>query len=154
MSFEIRKYQSSDFDQLIKLLLEDDLGKCRESLDRSSHVNYQKAITEITSDENFEIFVMVENLSFEIIGCFQMMLLPHISFQGSKRCQVESVIVRKDQRGNGLGTSLMEYAINLSKEKGCGNFQLTSNKSRKEESHKFYRKLGMKATHEGYKLYF
>lgn len=154
MNFKIRKYQVSDFGQLIKLLLEDDFGKIRESSDEGSFENYQKAITEITSNDNFDIFVMVECVSYEIIGCFQIMLLPHVSLQGTKRCQVESVRIRKDLRGIGLGTYLMEYAINLSKEKGCGILQLTSNKSRKEGIHKFYRKLGMEATHLGYKLYY
>ena len=112
MNYVIRKYKSSDFDQLIKLLLEDDLGKSRESLNESSFENYQKAITDITSNENFNIFVMVQDISFEIIGCFQIMILPHVSLQGTKRSQVESVRIRKDLRGRGLGTSLMEYAMN------------------------------------------
>jgi len=47
----------------------------------------------------------------------------------------------------------MKYAIKLSKEKGCGIFQLTSNKNRIEKAHKFYKNLGMDSTHEGYKLY-
>jgi len=96
---------------------------------------------------------MTDEASDRLIGCFQIMFLPHVSFQGMRRCQVESVRIRSDLRDKGLGTELMKYAINLSKEKGCGIFQLTSNKNRIEKAHKFYKNLGMESTHEGYKLY-
>jgi len=153
MKTNIRKYTDEDFDQLVDMLRDDDLGKSRESIDEKSNSNYQNAISEITTNENFDIYVMADETSDKLIGCFQIMFLPHVSFQGMRRCQVESVRVRSDLRGRGLGTELMKYAINLSKEKGCGIFQLTSNKNRIEKAHKFYRNLGMHSTHEGYKLY-
>ena len=129
------------------------MGKSRESLDEESVSNYQKAIQEIVSSDNFDIYVMTDESNEALVGCFQIMFLPHVSFQGMKRSQVESVRVRSDQRGKGLGSELMKFAIELSREEGCGIFQLTSNKSRIEKAHKFYRKLGMDSTHEGYKLY-
>lgn len=153
MKTNIRKYTDEDFDQLVNLLHDDDLGKSRESIDEKSNSNYQNAISEITANDNFDIYVMTDEASDRLIGCFQIMFLPHVSFQGMRRCQVESVRVRSDLRGKGLGTELMKYAINLSKEKGCGIFQLTSNKNRIEKAHKFYKNLGMESTHEGYKLY-
>ena len=153
MKTNIRKYTDEDFDQLVNLLHDDDLGKSRESIDEKSNSSYLNAISEITANDNFDIYVMTDEASDRLIGCFQIMFLPHVSFQGMRRCQVESVRVRSDLRGKGLGTELMKYAINLSKEKGCGIFQLTSNKNRIEKAHKFYKNLGMESTHEGYKLY-
>ena len=135
------------------MLHDDDLGKSRESIDEESNSSYLNAISEITANDNFDIYVMTDEASDRLIGCFQIMFLPHVSFQGMGRCQVESVRIRSDLRGKGLGTELMKYAINLSKEKGCGIFQLTSNKNRIEKAHKFYKNLGMESTHEGYKLY-
>ena len=149
----IRKYQDEDFDQLINLLHDDDLGKNRESVDHGPVSDYRKAIAEIVTNDNFDLYVMAKNTDNQIIGCFQIMFLPHVSFKGTKRCQIESVRVRSDLRGKGLGSQLMKFAIELSKEKGCGIFQLTSNKNRIEQAHKFYKKLGMEANHEGYKLY-
>ena len=153
MKTNIRKYTDEDFDQLVDMLRDDDLGKSRESIDEKSNSNYLNAISEITTNDNFDIYVMTDEASDRLIGCFQIMFLPHVSFQGMRRCQVESVRVRSDLRGRGLGTELMKYAINLSKEKGCGIFQLTSNKNRIEKAHQFYKNLGMESTHEGYKLY-
>ena len=153
MKTNIRKYTDEDFDQLLDMLHDDDLGKSRESIDEKSNSSYLNAISEITANDNFDIYVMTDEASDRLIGCFQIMFLPHVSFQGMRRCQVESVRIRSDLRGKGLGTKLMKYAINLSKEKGCGIFQLTSNKNRIEKAHKFYKNLGMGSTHEGYKLY-
>ena len=153
MKTNIRNYTDEDFDQLVDMLRDDDLGKSRESIDEKSNSNYQNAISEITTNDNFDIYLMTDEASDRLIGCFQIMFLPHVSFQGMRRCQVESVRVRSGLRGKGLGTELMKYAINLSKEKGCGIFQLTSNKNRIEKAHRFYKNLGMDSTHEGYKLY-
>ena len=125
MKTNIRKYIDEDFDQLVNLLHDDDLGKSRESIDEKSNSNYLKAISEITTNDNFDIYVMTDEASDRLIGCFQIMFLPHVSFQGMRRCQVESVRVRSDLRGKGLGTELIKYAINLSKKKGCGIFAVS-----------------------------
>ena len=89
----------------------------------------------------------------EIIGFYQIMYLPHISFKGSKRGQVESVRIRSDSRRSGLGTKLMKHAIEVAGDNGCSILQLTSNKKRKEIG-KFYKNLGFSPTHDGYKFYF
>jgi hypothetical protein len=47
---------------------------------------------------------------------------------------------------------LIEWAINKAREKSCYLVQLTMNKER-DETIKFYGKLGFVATHEGLKHY-
>ena len=144
---KIRKAILEDLDEIIYLLADDNLGKTREG----SSESYKKVFIELLSSEYFDVFVMERNK--EIIGCYQIMYLPHISFKGTKRGQIESVRIKADLRGNGLGTQLMKHAIEIAKTKGCGIFQLTSNKERKE-ANKFYRELGLNPTHDGYKLYY
>jgi GNAT superfamily N-acetyltransferase len=46
-------------------------------------------------------------------------------------------------QGQGIGTSMMEYAIELCKEKGCYKAALSSNIKR-EAAHRFYESLGFK----------
>ena len=92
-------------------------------------------------------------INHEIIGFYQIMFLPHISFKGSKRIQIESIRVRSDYRGRGYGTSLMKHAIEKGRQKKCSIFQLTSNKERKDTKN-FYKKLGLNPTHVGYKFYY
>ena len=148
---EIRKVKPSELDQVIALLADDDFGKERESISAELRVRYKRAFNQIIESEYFDLYVMEEGES--LIGCFQIMYLPHVSFGGTFRAQVESVRISSEKRGQGLGKELMKFAIMKAKENGCGIFQLTSNKDRDEKAHKFYKELGMQATHEGYKLY-
>lgn len=151
MNPSLRKYKSSDLNALVSLLHDDDLGRTREENQSLSESNYQQALRLIAGSEYFDVYVL--ELAGEIIGCFQIMFLPHISFKGSTRCQVESVRVKSDWRGRGFGRLMMEHAIDMAKKRDCKIFQLTSNKSRSKQAHKFYESLGMQASHEGYKLY-
>ena len=88
----------------------------------------------------------------DIIGCYQIMYLPHLSFKGFSRAQIESVRIRYDMRGLGFGTQLIRHTIEKRRERGYGIFQLTNNKER-TEANKFYGKLGLIASHDGYKFF-
>ena len=46
---------------------------------------------------------------------------------------------------------MMEWAIQRCRERGCAIVQLTTDKSR-TDAHRFYERLGFRATHEGMKL--
>ncbi|MBT4790546.1 MAG: GNAT family N-acetyltransferase [Halobacteriovoraceae bacterium] len=144
---KIRKASSGDLTEVIHLLTDDDFGKTREG----SSESYKAVFEELLSNEYFDVFVMERDE--EIIGCYQMMYLPHLSFAGTKRAQVESVRIKSSLRGQGLGRKLMKHAIQTAQEASCGIFQLTSNKER-IEANEFYCELGLNPTHYGYKLYF
>jgi len=147
----IRKAKNPDLNEVILLLYDDGLGRDRESLSNKYKQKYLSVFSEILESKYFDIFVMVKNN--EIIGFYQIMFLPHISFKGSKRGQIESVRIRSDFRRSGLGTKLMKHAIEVARDNGCSILQLTSNKKR-NETEKFYKNLGFSPTHDGYKLYF
>jgi GNAT superfamily N-acetyltransferase len=149
---EIRKVKPSELDDVISLLADDDFGQHRESTTPELRIRYKRAFNQIVESEYFDLYVMSD--SEELIGCFQIMYLPHVSFGGTLRGQIESVRIRSDKRGQGHGKEMIKFAIQVAKENGCGIFQLTSNKDRDESAHKFYKEFGMEATHEGYKLYF
>jgi GNAT superfamily N-acetyltransferase len=60
--------------------------------------------------------------------------------------------VAEDQRGRGIGAALLNAAVERAKAAGCYRIQLTSNKLR-PDAHRFYRRHGFEASHEGFKLY-
>ena len=95
--------------------------------------------------------MVAENDAGEIIGTFQLSFIQYLTHQGSIRAQIESVRVREDQRGKGIGEKMIQWAINRAKEKGAHLLQLTSDKKR-PDAIRFYEKLGFKASHEGMKL--
>ena len=59
------------------------------------------------------------------------------------RSIIEDVIVDTSARGQGIGDSLMKYAINLAREKGAQNISLTSNPLR-EAANRLYLRVGFK----------
>ena len=90
---------------------------------------------------------------YQIIGFYQIMFLPHISFKGSKRCQIESVRIRSDYRRIGLGHKLIRHAFEVARDNSCSIIQITANKKRKGVGN-FYKKLGFNHSHDRYKMYF
>jgi ribosomal protein S18 acetylase RimI-like enzyme len=59
------------------------------------------------------------------------------------RSIIEDVIVDNSARGQGIGESLMKYAIDLAREKGAKNISLTSNPIR-EAANRLYLRVGFK----------
>ena len=86
----------------------------------------------------------------EVVGTLQLTLIPGLSHQGALRGQIEAVRVRVDERRSGLGTVLIEWAVEESARRGAAMVQLTSSTSRKG-AHAFYEALGFQASHVGFK---
>lgn len=78
--------------------------------------------------------------------------MPSLSFQGSRRLNLENIHIDKRHQGQGVGTWMIQQAIAIGCEKGCKIIQLTTNKKR-SRAKSFYEKLGFVASHEGMKLY-
>ena len=143
-----RKAAAADLTDIVEMLANDPLGAMREDLQHPE--KYEKAFDIITNDNNQELIV-VETEKGEIIGTFQLTYIQYLTHQGSIRVQIESVRVRDDQRGKGIGEKMFQWAIARAKEKGAHLVQLTSDKKR-PDAIRFYEKLGFVASHEGFKL--
>ncbi len=111
---------------------------------------YRAAFDEISADPNHRLIIAEKD--GEVIGTLQISLLPGLPRFGMKRGILENVHIRADQRGTGLGTQMVQWAIERCREANCGMVQLTSNKVR-TDAHRFYRKLGFSQSHEGFKLF-
>lgn len=147
-----RKATQKDLQIIVKMIADDALGKTRENYQTPLPDQYSKAFENINVDPNQELIV-VENSENEIIGTLQLTFIQYLTYQGGIRAQIEAVRIRKDQRGQGIGQKMFEWAINRAQEKGAHVLQLTTDKKR-PEAIKFYEKLGFKASHEGMKLHF
>lgn len=110
---------------------------------------YRAAFNEISADPNHRLIVAEKD--GEVIGTLQISFLPGLPRFGMRRGLLENVHIRADQRGTGLGTHMVQWAIERCREAGCGMVQLTSNKVR-EDAHRFYVRLGFAQSHEGFKL--
>jgi ribosomal protein S18 acetylase RimI-like enzyme len=148
--FTLRPAALNDVPEIIRLMIEDELGATRESLANPLAQSYFKAFQEIADDKNHSLLIV--ELKGKIIGTCHLTFMPSLSFKGSKRLNIENVHIDKHFQSQGIGTWMLQKAILIGKEKGCKIVQLTTNKKR-NRAKGFYEKLGFKASHEGLKLY-
>lgn len=86
-----------------------------------------------------------------MVGTLQLTVVPGLSRRGATRSIVEGVRIHAAERGSGLGTRLIEWAIEESRRQNCQLVQLTSDNTR-TDAHRFYERLGFTASHVGFKL--
>ncbi|POF32415.1 GNAT family N-acetyltransferase [Roseibium marinum] len=121
----------------------------RRDREHSDWRAYRPAFDALCAAPEADIYVAV-NEDGEVIGTFQIHFLKGIAFQGRPRVELESVHVRQDQRGTGIGRLMMDKAEELARQADACLLQLTSNRER-EGSHLFYKRLGYDQSHLGYK---
>ncbi|MBQ0827771.1 GNAT family N-acetyltransferase [Streptomyces tagetis] len=144
---EIRRTTEDDLPAVVALLADDPLGAQRESPDDLTP--YRAAFARLAADPHQHLVVAVRD--GRVVGTLQLTIVPGLSRRGATRSIIESVRVHADERGSGLGTRLIEWAIAESRRQGCHLVQLTSDKTR-EDAHRFYERLGFSASHTGFKL--
>lgn len=145
-----RKALEKDLDFIVQMLADDVLGSTRERYEQPLPESYLNAFKAIESDPNNELVVACNG--DEIVGVQQITFTPYLTRQGGWRATIEGVRIASTARGKGIGSKLIEYAVQRSKERGCHIVQLTTDKKREEALH-FYEQLGFKASHEGLKLH-
>ena len=123
--------------------------KIVDNADEANAPEYQQAWDKIENDPNNN-FIIAEYQG-EPVGCMQINILHGIAGRGKARLQLEGVHIRADFRGRGLGSQMMQWAIEHAKENGARTVQLTSSKTR-PDAHRFYDRLGFDKSHEGFKL--
>ncbi|QWQ42456.1 GNAT family N-acetyltransferase [Streptomyces sp. YPW6] len=145
--FDIRPATPDDLPAVVAMLADDPLGAQRESPDDLAP--YQKALQRLADDPNQHVVVAVRR--DRVVGTLQLTIVPGLSRRGSTRSIIEGVRIHGDERGSGLGTQLIQWAVDESRRQNCQLVQLTSDATRKD-AHRFYERLGFTASHVGFKL--
>ena len=109
----------------------------------------EAAFARIERDPGSRVYVL--ELDGRVIGCAQLTVIPGLARRGLTRGLVEAVRVASDLRGRGHGRAFLRQLADLARRDGCGLLQLTSDK-RRTDAHRFYRSLGFRMSHEGFKL--
>lgn len=149
----IRPAREADLPSVVSLLAADSLGAVREvppgpngkALDPA----YAKAFAAMSAQEGNEL--LVAEIDGAVVGCLQLTIIHGVSRHGMSRAQIEGVRVAAAQRGQQIGERLLTFAIDKARSLGCGLVQLTADQTRKD-AHRFYERLGFKASHIGMKL--
>ncbi|MEV7200009.1 GNAT family N-acetyltransferase [Streptomyces griseoluteus] len=143
----IRPANPDDIPAIVAMLADDPLGAQRESPDDLTP--YLAAFERLDTDPNQHLVVAVRD--GRVIGTLQLTIIPGLSRRGATRSLIEAVRVHAEERGSGLGSELIQWAVDTSRHLGCHLVQLTSDKTR-TNAHRFYERLGFTASHEGFKL--
>ena len=143
---EIRPAVAEDVPAIVGMLADDPLGAQRESPDDLTP--YLAALERLQGDPHQHVVVAVRE--GRVVGTLQLTIVPGLSRRGATRSIIEGVRIHADERGSGLGTRLIEWAVDESRRQECHLVQLTSDKTR-TDAHRFYERLGFTASHLGYK---
>ncbi|WP_020134126.1 GNAT family N-acetyltransferase [Streptomyces sp. 351MFTsu5.1] len=144
---DIRPATADDIPAIVAMLADDPLGAERES--PGDLTPYLAALERLTSDPNQHLVVAAR--ADRVVGTLQLTVVPGLPRRGATRSIIEGVRVHAAERGSGLGTLLIEWAIEESRRHDCRLVQLTSDNTR-TDAHRFYERLGFTASHVGFKL--
>ncbi len=109
---------------------------------------YRDALAEIAATPGAD--VLVAELDGRPVGMCQVVTFRHLQHRGGRCAELESIHVAPDLRGRGVGSVLLEAAVEAARAAGCYRVQLTSNTAR-ADAHRFYVRHGFTASHVGFK---
>lgn len=144
-----RRAERRDVPAIVRLLADDRLGATRERIEEPLPDAYFRAFDAMSAQSGNEM--IVGESDGRVVACLQLSITHGLARQGRVRSTIEAVRVARDVRGQRLGERLVAFAIERARAAGAGLVQLTTDKSRKD-AHRFYERLGFKASHEGMKL--
>jgi GNAT superfamily N-acetyltransferase len=150
----LRQATVDDLPAIIDLLAANQLGAARDGIAGADDLAaYHRAFWAIDSDPAHLLVVaeMGGGATGRVVGTLQLSFLPGQARRGALRAQVEAVRVAADHRDQGIGSAMIEWAIQESRRRGAALVQLTSDRSR-TQAHRFYERWGFVRSHDGFKL--
>ena len=151
----IRPARADDLPGIVHVFMGDDGSPKGDVWNEQTGPLYEAAMARILADGNQRLLVVETGGAVmgtsSIIGTCQVTFIPGLVARGRLRAKLESVHVRPEWRGRGIGERLVRHAIGLARDGGARIVELSSNKSRLA-AHRFYVRLGFLQSHEGFKL--
>jgi GNAT superfamily N-acetyltransferase len=146
---EFRLATRADVPAILAMLEDDEITRSRmDVVPEDADAALWRAFEAIDADPRDELVVADDDGT--VIGTCQLTFTPSLSRGGAERMTIESVRVRRDRRGAGVGAAMMRWALDRARDRGCGLAQLTTDR-RRVDAHRFYASLGFVASHVGMK---
>ncbi|WBL17858.1 GNAT family N-acetyltransferase [Citricoccus sp. NR2] len=144
--YRVRRARRSEVADVVALLADDELGAARESEDLE---RYEQVFDALSRDVAHHLTV-VRDEHARVVAAMQLTIIPGLTRNGSTRLQIEGLRVARDERSQGLGTALIEWAHRYGKTRGAVLAQVATDRVR-SRAHVFYRRLGYEDSHLGFK---
>jgi len=147
----VRLATESDLPRIMELLQQLSLGEPRERVSSPLPESYRRALQQIEADRRQQLLVVEDG--GRVVGTLCLIVVPNLSHEGRPYALVENVVVDETERSGGYGELLLRHAMAEAQRAGCYKLALTSNKQR-PDAHRFYQRLGLRATSEGFRIDF
>ncbi len=144
----VRHARAADLDALLSLY--EELADSSITAAPSDRGSSEPLLAQILVDPARHL--IVATVDGRVLGTADLLVVPNLTHHAKPWAIVENVIVGEAVRRTGVGKALMEHLIELARAAGCYKLQLLSGKQRRE-AHEFYRRLGLDAVAEGFKIY-
>lgn len=148
--YTLRRAAADDVGPIVGLIAADQLRSGIESAALEHRARYDAAFAAIDADPAHLLVVVCDERA-AVVATMQLTVIPGLARAGATRLQIEAVRVRDDQRGNGLGSAMIRWAVDEGARRGVALVQLTSDATR-TDARRFYERLGFTASHVGFKL--
>ena len=132
---------------IVRLLADDALGAGREVVSDPPSAGYLEAFEKVAADPR-NLLAVAEDGAGVVVGTLQMTFIPGLSNQGAELALVEAVRVASRLRGQGVGETMMRWAMDEARRRGCRNIELLTHASR-VDAQRFYERLGFVKSHAG-----
>ena len=142
-----RPARREDVAAIVRLLADDGLGAGREAVSDPPAAGYLAAFDKIAANPR-ALLAVAEDAGGRVVGTLQLTFIAGLSNQGAEQALVSAVRVDSSLRGRGLGETMMNWAMDEARARGCTQMELLSHASR-EAAHRFYERLGFVKSHVG-----
>lgn len=99
----------------------------------------ERIFKKIKQYPDYDLFVA--EVEEGIVGTFALLIMDNLAHMGAPSAILEDVNVAPSWQGKGIGTKIMECAMEKARNTGCYKLVLSSAKER-IDPHRFYRNLG------------
>lgn len=131
----------------MRLLADDDMGAAREVVTAPPTPAYLEAFERIAANPR-TLLAVAEDAGGAVVGTLELTFIPGLSNQGAELALVSAVRVDSRLRGQGLGETMMRWAMDEARRRGCRDIELLTHLSR-VDAQRFYERLGFAKSHAG-----
>ncbi|MEN8251488.1 MAG: GNAT family N-acetyltransferase [Bacteroidota bacterium] len=127
--------KKSDLSEILRLYGQPDI----DDGEVLSQYAAEQIFEQIRKYSNYNIYLAVSE--DRIVGTFALLIMENLGHMGAPSAIIEDVAVDPAFQRQGIGKTMMKYALHIANKQGCYKAMLSSNLKR-ELAHKFYNSLG------------
>lgn len=143
-TFRVERASRDDIEAIAALLFDDQFGADSASVELE---RYESAFSAVARDGSHYLGV-VRDRTDQIVATMHLTVIPGLSRGGSTRLQIEGLRVATQERSQGLGAAMLEWAHEFGRARGARLAHVTTDETR-DRTRAFYARLGYQTAHVG-----